>query len=146
MPSILSRKPIVSKESLREIAEERLLDAQGLLEQGRAAGCIYLAGYSVECYLKVAICTTLNWEALLGTFRVHDLDGLLLYSGLDRELRSSGDVFNSFAKVSAIWTVEGDDSVRYRTPAGFDIAIARRFLEYVSDTRIGVVPWLRKRV
>ncbi len=143
---LLSKEPVISKDALRAIAESRIREAEVLLCQGHYAAAIYLAGYAVECYLKLAVCTTLSWETLLATFRVHDLEGLLLYSGFDKELRAEGRVFESFAKIRAIWRVEGNESVRYREPAEFDETTARRFLEYVCDPATGVVPWLRSRV
>lgn len=142
----LSKDRVISRALLLEIAEARLAESTILLQANCAASSIYLAGYSVECCLKAAICTTLRWESLLGTFRVHDLNGLLLYSGFDDELRSNKEVFESFAKVSAIWTVEGPRSIRYQNPKDFDVPTAARFMEYVADKEIGVVPWLRKRV
>lgn len=142
----LSNKQIISKEVLCELAELRMREAEALLKSGFPAGAVYLAGYVVECSLKAAVCTTLHWDSLLGSFRVHDLDSLLLYSGFDKELRSDKDVYENFAKISGIWTMTGGDSVRYRRPAVFDIESAGRFLEYISDPKIGVATWLQRRV
>lgn len=143
---VLSRQPVIDKDALREIAESRIREAEVLLRGGHHAAAIYLAGYAVECYLKLAVCTRLSWDTLLATFRVHDLEGLLLYSGFDKELRADERVIESFAKMSAIWRMEGTESVRYRKPGEFDESTAKRFLEYVCDPETGVVPWLRSRV
>ena len=146
MAAPLSKQAIISVETLREVAEARLAEAQTLLGAGHYGAAIYLGGYAFECYLKVAVCFSLAWDALLGTFKVHDLDGLLMYSGFYSALRADENVFESFAKASAMWSLEGNASVRYRRPAEFDQATAKRFLEYVCDPQTGVVPWLRKRV
>ena len=146
MVQSLSSEQIISKDVLCELAELRLREAEALLKAGFPAGAVYLAGYAVECYLKAAVCTTLQWDYLLGSFRVHDLDSLLLYSGFDRELRSDKEVFENFAKISGIWTMAGNDSVRYRRPDVFDIGSASRFLEYIADPKIGVATWLQRKV
>ena len=106
-PRLLSRERVITRDVLREIAESRLDEAKALLDTGHFGAGVYLAGYAVECYLKVAVCFTLRWDALLATFRVHDLEGLLLYSGFDRELRANTRVYDNFAKVQAIWKMEG---------------------------------------
>lgn len=135
-----------------EIAEARLLEAETLFQAKHYAGAVYLGGYAVECFLKVAICVRLEWDALRGTFKTHDLEGLLLYSGLDRTLRTSRDIVDSFGKIVQIWAIEasgnndGRRSVRYQRPTDIDEQTARRFLEYVANPSIGVVPWLRGRI
>lgn len=140
----LSTKSIISREALREIGEVRLEESKALLDAGFYAGSICLGGYSVECYLKVAVCVTLGWNELFAAFKVHDLEGLLLYSGFNARLRADADVADSFAKIRTLWKIEGDDDVRYRRPVEFDEPIAKRFLQYVSDPTMGVVSWLRK--
>ncbi len=144
MPIKLSTKSIISREALREIGDARVAEAETLLHAGHYAGSVYLGGYAVECYLKAAVCVTLRWDALLETFKVHDLEGLLLYSGFDGELRANDAVYDNFVKITAIWKFEGNDSVRYRRPGEFGKPGATAFLHYVADTATGVVPWLRK--
>jgi HEPN domain-containing protein len=45
----------VNRAQLRQLAEDRILDAQRLLTGGRWAGAYYLAGYAAECGLKACI-------------------------------------------------------------------------------------------
>src|SRR5437868_6200615 len=45
----------VNRAQLRQLAEDRILDAGCLLAGGRPAGAYYLAGYAVECGLKACI-------------------------------------------------------------------------------------------
>ncbi|UCC31941.1 MAG: HEPN domain-containing protein [Phycisphaerales bacterium] len=150
MPVRLSKEPIISRDDLREVADVRLMEAEALLKARQYAGAVYLGGYAVECYLKVAVCVTLGWDALLATFKTHDLDGLIRYSGFEGRLREDAGVFESFAKIVDMWTIDTKDnrerkqSVRYRRPSEFDEPTAKRFLQYVGDPATGVVPWLRK--
>lgn|GEM_PF-5788650 len=87
----LSTKPIVLREVLAELVSARLSEAKVLVGAGHPAAAIYLAGYAVECCLKVAICKTLGWDALRGTFRTHDLESLMLHSGFDAASQESAD-------------------------------------------------------
>ena len=144
MAVTLSRQPIISRDALQEIGDTRLSEAEALFQASHYAGTVYLGGYAVECYLKLAVCVTLGWPDLLGTFKVHDLEGLLLYSGFDKDLRADSGVYDSFAKIATIWKVEGSDSVRYRRAVEFDEPTAKRFLQYVSDPTAGVLPWFRR--
>jgi len=147
---MLDTRPIISRETLKQVADARLAEANALIESGHYAGAIYLAGYAAECYLKLAACVTLNWDHLYGAFRDHDLEALLLYSGLDKELRSDQEIYQSFVKIMNTWPIrKGPDKpehVRYSGPGDFDEEEATAFLSCVSDMKAGVVPWLQSRV
>ena len=97
---------------------------------------MYFAGLAVECCLKAAICKALDWEYLLGAFKTHDLEGLLAYSGLDRELRAEPAIVESFSRLAQRWSgkdspTEPKDpgSVRYMPPASLDERKTDDFLQ-----------------
>ena len=140
----LSTQPIIPRKALVEIAESRLREATTLLEAGHYAAAIYLAGFAVECYLKTAICVALHWDDLRATFKTHDLECLMLHSGLDPELRANPRLSESFSKIVETWSLQSRNTIRYRCPSDFNEEAARSFLEQVSDPVTGVVPWLRK--
>ncbi|MEK7732151.1 MAG: hypothetical protein AAB363_09885, partial [Planctomycetota bacterium] len=110
--------------------------------EGHFAGAVYLAGYSVECCLKAAICKSLDWERLLGLFKTHDLEGLLLYSGFDRQLRANPSILRSSTEIIANWSEE----TRYMAPNSFDRPKAEEFLRWVADPKVGVVTWLQNHI
>lgn len=139
----LSKTRVIRRDTLVEIADARLREAEVLLKAGHFASAIYLAGYSVECYLKMAICVTLGWDELLGTFKTHDLEGLLAHSGFDSELRKDPQVKANFMKIVGVWV---PDSIRYGRPSDLDEKAASLFMKYVADAKTGVVPWLRKAI
>ncbi len=141
----LSTATIVKVDTLAAVARVRLEEARVLHRAGKYAGAVYLAGYAVECELKVAICRTLRWSELRRTFMTHDLESLLLHSGFDGELRKDVEMSKTFANISAIWRLEGRDNVRYVTPATFAEGDARRFLAWVAGPKKGFVPWLRRK-
>ncbi len=75
---------------IKQIAEKRLEEANILFHNGFYDGTCYLAGYSVELSLKVMISKTLDIDNLfvrrteiLKPFKTHDLDILMIYSGLE---------------------------------------------------------------
>src|SRR5437588_10457959 len=63
-------------------AKQRSVDAEMLLEAGRTTGAVYLAGYTVECYLKALVLAGVAAalrRQILGTFRgsrAHDVEWL----------------------------------------------------------------------
>ncbi len=88
---------MIDRAELRNIASERLKDAEALLSAGRYDGSIYLGGYVVELALKNRICDVLNWRAFPHTssefqnyksFKTHNLDILLSLSGSEDEIKS----------------------------------------------------------
>lgn len=86
---------------LREIAKERIKDAEALFRNERFEGAMYICGYAVEIALKSRICKTLRWPNFPQTdsefggqnrkytpFKIHALNLLLSYSGLEDKIRN----------------------------------------------------------
>lgn len=153
----LSCKQIIARTDLLEIGDARLGEARSLLASSHYAGAVYLAGYAVECHLKAVICRALDLPGLPELFKTHDLEGLLLYSGLSRKLDVTVGIATSFREIVGVWVMDRREinqggkqvvveSVRYRSPSEFDETTAARFLECVGDPNIGVVPWLRTMI
>ena len=77
---------------IRTLADLRINEAENLNNIGFPDGAFYLAGYAVELYLKAKICENLNLPTfytqyapktdLSKTFLIHNLDRLILLSGL----------------------------------------------------------------
>ena len=142
----LSRQRVIDREVLWEVGDARLEEAKILLESKHYAGSVYLGGYAVECYLKVAICKTLGWDALRGMFKTHDLEGLMLYSGFHASYQGNSRIRESFAKVLELWSAEGFGNVRYRRPTEVDQETAEMFLKCVDDPEVGIVSWLKRTI
>ena len=141
----LSAKTSIDKHLLIELAESRLNESRALQKQFAAAS-IYLGGYAVECYLKAAICKTLDLDELPNTFKSHDLEVLLMHSGLRRRLFRVQAVQDSFGKIVGEWNLEGaDDSIRYRSPSAYLPPDAEAFHGLLIDETRGVIPWLKKQ-
>ncbi len=97
---------MITNNNLKTIANDRLLDAEVLFNGNRFDGAVYICGYAVEVALKYRICLTLNWAAFPSTrnefkdyhsLKVHDLDVLLSFTGLESSIKS-----NSFADWSIV--------------------------------------------
>ena len=137
MAAQLSKETIIERDLLRQIAECRRDDARSLARAGRYAAAVYLGGYAVECALKVSICKILDLEALPRTFAVHDLDVLLMHSGLKRRLSQEQGVAQSFRKLAEVWK----SGSRYDDPAMITQSEMEGFLAWVDE----VLTWLNDR-
>lgn len=62
----MSRYDHSHRSNLFKAATERGIDAEKLFEAGRYAGAVYMAGYKVECTLKVALMEVANVDDLRG--------------------------------------------------------------------------------
>ena len=136
-------KPIISRDVLQQLAETRFKEANALYKAGYFHGAIYTAGYAVECWLKVAICARLDWDELYDTFKEHDLNFLLLHSGLFRPMKEVLKVLSSFVQISGMWFWDRGTELRYCTPDLYGEDQAKDFLQWVSNETEGVVPWIR---
>ena len=80
----------MNRKELQEIAQIRVREAETLLHNGHFEGAYYLAGYAVECALKVCIAKQthehdfpdLKWARKVYT---HNLEDLLSLAGLEEE-------------------------------------------------------------
>lgn len=143
----LANRPLISRSDLERLGDARLREARVLLEAGCFAGAVYLGGYSSECYLKAAIGHRLGWNQLIETFETHDLEGLLAYTGLERELRSSAPVHLSFMEIVGLWNGRGGEpQVRYEDPRDVDEPSARSFIRCLTSASEGMIPWLQRAI
>jgi hypothetical protein len=79
---------------LQRLAEDRIADAQALLDAGRWSAAYYLAGYAVECALKACIAKQTNLHDFPDKDRVqraytHNLVGLVTLASLNEDLQAT---------------------------------------------------------
>lgn len=139
-------KTIISREKLSEIAASRFAEAERLFAEEHFAGAMFLGGSALECYLKLAICVTLRLDGLPSIFKIHDLQGLILYSGFDAELRADHAVKQAFDEVRQEWGKDGRATLLYGSPVEFDRERAEQFLQNLQNPKCGIIPWLKTRL
>lgn len=131
-------------DELELAARERLVDAKSLFDGGRYASAISYGVYSVEILLKVLICKRLNLAKLPIVFHIHDLQALLLYTGLTERFVGSKSPRNLAANWSQVVDVSRRmEGSRYKHDPVWDQDFAERFLLWLQDGEYGVASCLR---
>jgi HEPN domain-containing protein len=137
----------VNRAELRQLAEDRILDAKHLLAAGRSSGAYYLAGYAVECGLKACIMALVERTGIIFEEKkfaercwTHDLKELVklaaLRSVLEAETAANAVLFNNWQVVGA-WTEES----RYLQKTQ---AEAEGLYDAIVNDPHGVLTWIRK--
>ena len=126
-----------------KIADTRLKEAKSLLKDGYYGGAFYLAGYSVELYLKARICQNFGIADLFAkecktnikgindmrkAVKIHNIALLLAFSGLNPKYEKLKDdakndktkrkMLSNISLLTTEWNEEErynpDDSVRHQ--------------------------------
>ena len=134
----------------QNLAEERVLDADVLLQAGRWAGAFHLIGYAVESGLKSCVLAYMENSNADIIFRerkfsdncwTHNIEELVRLAGL----RSALDLdmaANRQLGINWIYATQWKEISRYQTATEFN---ARRLYQAVADAADGVLPWIRTR-
>jgi hypothetical protein len=126
---------------LQVAAADRLQDAEALLVAGRFASSIAMGVYSLEIYLKVRICQALNLTALPRLFEIHELEGLLVMTGL-QAARNAAPHPDQQNWVDIAAEAARIHDLRYLPSATRSQSDAQTFLQKLRDPPDGVLPWL----
>jgi hypothetical protein len=136
----------MNRTELQQLAEDRAIDAQVLLNSGRWAGAYYLAGYAIECGLKACIAKRTGQhdypdKDFVNKCYTHKIETLVTLCGLDSERISEAGANPIFG---ANWLIlkDWDEKSRYRQ---WTESQSRRMVEAVADASNGVLPWIRAR-
>ena len=126
---------------LQAAAADRPLDAEALLAAGRHSAAIAMGVYSLEIYLKVRICQSLNLPALPRIFEIHDLEGLMVMTGLHAARNAASHA------VQQNWEYIFDEAerineLRYSPSVNWSQSDAQTFLQKLRDPPDGVLAWL----
>ena len=96
-----------TKRTVYEETSRRMLrDALFLLRHRRWHSAVYLAGYTVECRLKAAVCQFLNQKTLPSEFQTHNLWALIVGAGLEQNMESDPQIGTYFDYIESLWDVE----------------------------------------
>ncbi|CAG5074993.1 hypothetical protein DYBT9623_05534 [Dyadobacter sp. CECT 9623] len=124
---------------LKEMAQHRLEESELLYNNGYHAGSYYMAGYAIEFGLKSIICKKLGVDifengrvsgSMIKSFQVHDINALILLSGLQPELeaKKAGDL--NFSKA---WNGVSAWTEQRRYDYGCNPETAAKFLKRVNE-------------
>jgi hypothetical protein len=136
----------VNRTELRQLAEDRILDAQALLAGGRWSGAYYLTGYAAECGLKS--CVLAFVEATGEIFKdkkysekcwTHNCEELVKLADLNTVL--SSDILSN-SVLARNWFVLGrwNERARYQQKTQKE---AEDLFSAVNDKTNGVLQWIR---
>lgn len=135
----------MNRQDLQLLAEERLRDAQILLNAGQWSGAYHNAGYAVECALKACVAKLTregdlpDLDRARGTY-THDF-GILIKTAL------LTDEFGKMSRDSAAtyknWVIAKDWHPRSRYEQTSE-SEARILLEAIADPAHGVLSWIKE--
>lgn len=131
---------------LKQIAEERLKDAEALLVAGQWGGAYYLAGYAVECALKACIIRNIERTGALFEDRkfvercyTHDFSKLLEAADLKANYTTMRTLDPAFGRN---WSIVEQWSERDRYYSKIE-AEARNLYDAITNQTSGIFPWLK---
>jgi hypothetical protein len=151
---------MTTPEEIKKLAWLRLDEAKILFENGKCDGSFYLAGYSVELMLKAKICERLGIPNLYDeadkstnsisgigelrkTLKTHNLNLLLIISGLKNKFDQDKAKNKTLAKSNSLLFSNWDENARYK-PCGHmkdkDVEI---FINLLSDSN-GILKWIEQ--
>jgi hypothetical protein len=140
----------VNRAHWQTLAEERVLDANQLLQAGRWSGAYHLIGYAVECGLKACVLAHIENNNADVIFRerkfsencwTHNIEDLVRLAGL-RTVLDLDMAANRPLGVNWVYATQWKEISRYQTATEFN---ARRLVQAVTDAADGVLPWIRAR-
>lgn len=132
----------------RNLADERVLDAQLLLQGGRWGAAYYLAGYAVEAGLKSCVLAYVENQNADVIFRdkkfsescwTHNLRSLVKLAGLQSPLDAAMSA-NQRLRVNWAQVAQWEETSRYHSAREPE---ARRLFEAATDLQNGVLPWIK---
>jgi len=133
------------KAAMRILADNYFQSFQHLASIQHYHTAIYISGYSVELYLKCAICQNLKVQNLPTVFEYHDLESLLFFAGLQSEISSNPLLQANWNGIQTIWDVEMRyDDPRTSSLGASDCAAVEMWLN--GRQKGGLIPWLQTKI
>lgn len=134
----------MNRTDLHQLAEDRLLDAEALINDTRWSAAYYLAGYAVECALKACIAKLTNLhdfpdKHFAAKCFTHNIEELLIQSGLGPQFNAD-TIANPALHANWQITKDWDEKARYQQWSELQ---ARELFQAISDANNGVLPWIK---
>jgi len=130
---------------LKNLAQQKFVDAVLLHENHRHSGSYYLAGYAIELGLKASIAKSFLSNAIpdkkfVNNIYQHKLDqliGLAAFSSSFTKERKNNEILNSHWGIVTQWTTEA----RYRM---IDQVESNAMIVAVTNRENGIFPWIKR--
>jgi HEPN domain-containing protein len=137
----------MNRGDFQKLTQERLKDAQALLQAQRYSGAYYLCGYVIECALKACIAKqTQRFDfpperKAVEAIYTHDLTKLINSTGLEVVFREDRQ---KDMKLERNWGEVKDwkETSRYEE---YDQKKARDIYQAIADEKHGVLQWVKQR-
>lgn len=134
----------MNRSELHQLTENRVRDAEALLDAGQWSGAYYLAGYAIECALKACIAKMTvehdfpSKELVLKAY-THKIETLV--EAADLKLHRETDRASN-AALGANWLIvkDWDEKSRYQQ---WNESQARELYEAINDSTNGVLQWIK---
>lgn len=135
----------MNKSDLETLVDIRVSEAKVLLESENYQGSYYLAGYALECAIKVCITKQVQQydfpnKELAQKSHQHKLTDLLGVAGLKQKLSEKEQADLDF-KLN--WAVAKDWTVESRYECSIESSKANDLFQAVTDEKSGVLAWLK---
>jgi hypothetical protein len=126
---------------------DRLEDAEHLFNAGRNPTAISMGLYALGILLKVRICRILHLDQLPRPFEIHDLEGLMMVSGLRHALikKHALPVKKNWTKIIKTFAVNHHE-MRYLSNTVKSRQEAEEFFELLNHPTNGVIPWISRQI
>lgn len=134
----------ITTNELNAAWQDRLDDATVLEAGGRYGAAIAARLYALEIYLKWRICGRLRLSNPLKKLEIHDLDALLIFSGLSSAMRGlpgTSAVFQNWEKILDFSQQLND--LRYFPSVKWSRRQSSDFAHWLEHSSEGVLPWLK---
>ena len=150
-----------SSQEIKDLAYLRLSEAESLCNAGKYDGAFYLAGYSVELILKAKVCQHFKIDNLFDkngcaiqgisdlrkVVETHDINLLLIFSGLEREFnkaRKHNSILRNsyqFFKASTGKQTDWNEQVRYLPINSKTEEDVKEFIALLNNSN-GILKWI----
>ena len=135
---------MIKRRDLKNLVGGRLADAHVLMSKRRYASAYYIAGYAVECAIKVCIAgqirkNTIPDKDLVNNTYTHNFQKLMETAGifyqLKQDIKTDTGLFSS-------WNVVKDWKTDIRYTTSVTRLEARDFIDAIENQQDGILQWL----
>ncbi len=151
---------MINPQEIKNLAFQRLKEAEVLYKNGMFDGAFYLAGYSVELMLKAKICERLGIPNLfdetnkdansiksIGDIRkplkTHNLFTLLIFSGLKVKFDIDKAINKDLAKANSLLFNAWDENARYKPCGHMQDKDVEKLINLLSGAN-GILTWIEQ--